>query len=92
MRTLASLALEEEAKKNSSEGSTMTELGKTLMVLGGILLLMGLLLTAGAKLPWVGRLPGDIAIQRENFSFYFPLMTCLLVSALLSLVFFLFRR
>jgi hypothetical protein len=70
----------------------MTELGKTLMVLGGILLLMGLLLTAGAKLPWVGRLPGDIAIQRENFSFYFPLMTCLLVSALLSLVFFLFRR
>jgi hypothetical protein len=62
------------------------------MVFGGILLLMGLLLTAGAKLPWVGRLPGDIAIQRENFSFYFPLMTCLLVSALLSLVFFLFRR
>lgn len=63
-----------------------------LMVLGGILLLVGLLFTAGAKLPWLGRLPGDIYIQRDNFSFYFPLATCLLVSVLLSLVLFLFRR
>ncbi|MEW6296516.1 MAG: DUF2905 domain-containing protein [Thermodesulfobacteriota bacterium] len=70
----------------------MTELGKMLMVLGGILLLVGLLFTAGAKLPWLGRLPGDIYIQRDNFSFYFPLATCLLVSVLLSLVLFLFRR
>jgi uncharacterized protein HemY len=62
------------------------------MVLGGILLLVGLLFTAGAKLPWLGRLPGDIYIQRDNFSFYFPLATCLLVSVLLSLVLFLFRR
>jgi membrane protein implicated in regulation of membrane protease activity len=92
MRTLASLDLEEEDKKNSSERPAMTELGKTLMVFGGVLLLIGLLLTAGARLPWLGRLPGDIAIQRENFSFYFPLTTCLLVSALLSLLFFLFRR
>lgn len=70
----------------------MTELGKMLMVLGGVLLLVGLLFTAGAKLPWLGRLPGDIYIQRDNFSFYFPLATCLLVSALLSLALFLFRR
>jgi hypothetical protein len=70
----------------------VAELGKVLIVLGGVLLLIGLLLTAGAKLPWVGRLPGDIYVQRDNFSFYFPLATCLLVSALLSLLFFLFRR
>jgi hypothetical protein len=70
----------------------VAELGKMLIVLGGVLLLVGLLLTAGAKLPWIGRLPGDIYVQRDNFSFYFPLATCLLVSALLSLLFFLFRR
>lgn len=74
----------------------MTELGKLLMVLGGVLLLIGLLVTLGAKLPWVGRLPGDIYIRRDNFSFYFPLATSLLISlllsALLSLWFFLFRR
>jgi membrane protein implicated in regulation of membrane protease activity len=92
MRTLAWLDRGEEARKSFSERPAMTELGKTLMVLGGVLLLIGLLLTAGTKLPWLGRLPGDIAIQRENFSFYFPLTTCLLVSALLSLLFFLFRR
>ena len=70
----------------------MVEMGKMLIVLGGVLLLIGLLLTAGAKLPGIGRLPGDIYVQRDNFSFYFPLATCLLVSALLSLLFFLFRR
>lgn len=70
----------------------MTELGKMLMVVGGVLLVIGLLVTLGAKLPWLGRLPGDIYVQRDNFSFYFPLATCLLLSALLSLILFLFRR
>ncbi|MCS6925471.1 MAG: DUF2905 domain-containing protein [Candidatus Binatia bacterium] len=70
----------------------MTELGKLLMIIGGVLLLVGVLLTTGAKLPWLGRLPGDIYVQRDNFSFYFPLATCVLLSALLSLLFFLFRR
>ncbi len=70
----------------------MTELGKMLMVVGGVLLMIGLLVTLGAKLPWLGRLPGDIYVQRDNISFYFPLATCLLLSALLSLILFLFRR
>jgi len=70
----------------------VTELGKMLMVVGGVLLVIGLLVTLGAKLPWLGRLPGDIYVQRDNFSFYFPLATCLLLSALLSLILFLFRR
>lgn len=62
------------------------------MIVGAVLLLVGVLLTTGAKLPWLGRLPGDIYVQRDNFSFYFPLATCVLLSALLSLLFFLFRR
>jgi len=75
-----------------SERGAVAELGKTLIVLGGVIALVGVLFTLGGKIPWLGRLPGDILIQRDNFSFYFPLVTCLLVSALLSLLFFLFRR
>jgi uncharacterized protein HemY len=70
----------------------MTEMGKMLILLGGVLLGLGVLLTLGGKLPWLGRLPGDIVIQRDNFSFYFPLTTSILVSVLVSLVLFLLRR
>jgi len=70
----------------------MAELGKTLMVIGGVILLVGVFFTLGGKIPWLGRLPGDILIQRDNFSFSFPLATCLLISALLSLLLFLLRR
>ncbi len=70
----------------------MAELGKTLILFGGLMLLVGVLLTLSGKVPWLGHLPGDIFIQRGPFSFYFPLATCLLVSALLSLLFFLLRR
>ncbi|RMF46709.1 MAG: DUF2905 domain-containing protein [Deltaproteobacteria bacterium] len=66
--------------------------GKLLMIAGGLLVAAGLLLLLADKIPGLGRLPGDIRIERENFSFYFPLGTCLLLSALLSLVFWLFRR
>ena len=70
----------------------MTELGKILMVCGGLVLLVGALLTLSGKIPWLGRLPGDIVIQRDNFSFYFPLATCLLLSVVLSLILALLRR
>jgi len=73
----------------------MVELGKPLMLVGGVILCIGVLLTLGGNLSWlswIGRLPGDIAVQRDHFSFYFPLTTCLLFSALLSLLFFLLRR
>jgi hypothetical protein len=70
----------------------MTELGKMLMVCGGMMLVVGMLLTLSGKIPWLGRLPGDMIIQRDNFSFYFPLTTCLLLSLVLSLVVALLRR
>ncbi|HKL21795.1 MAG TPA: DUF2905 domain-containing protein [Tichowtungia sp.] len=67
-------------------------MGKSLIILGVCLVGAGLFLSYGGKLPWLGRLPGDIRIEREGFSFYFPLGTCLLVSALISFLFWLFRR
>jgi Protein of unknown function (DUF2905) len=70
----------------------MTELGKILMVCGGLMLLVGVLFTLSGKIPWLGRLPGDIVIQRDNFSFYFPLATCLLLSVVLSIIVALLRR
>jgi hypothetical protein len=68
------------------------DLGKTLIVAGLLLVAVGLFLSFGGKLNFIGKLPGDIRIERDNFSFFFPLGTCLLVSLLLSLVFWLFRR
>jgi hypothetical protein len=59
--------------------------GLIMLVIGGLLLLSG-------KLPWLGRLPGDIVIQRRNFTFYFPLATSILISILLSLIIWFFSR
>ncbi|NLM23788.1 MAG: DUF2905 domain-containing protein [Firmicutes bacterium] len=66
-------------------------MGRVLLTIGGIIVLAGLLLLALGRLG-LGRLPGDIFIQRENFVFYFPLATCILISAILTLVFYLYRR
>ena len=65
--------------------------GRVLVIFGLVAVVAGLLLIFGPKIPWLGRLPGDIVIKRENFSFYFPLTTCLLVSLLLTLLFKIFR-
>lgn len=70
----------------------MHGMGKSLIVLGLILAAVGVLLTYGGKIPLLGKLPGDIRIERENFSFFFPLGTCLLVSIVISFLFWLFRR
>jgi hypothetical protein len=67
-------------------------LGKMLILLGVFIILMGLLLVLGEKIPWVGRLPGDILIRREKFTFYFPIVTCVLISIILTLLFTLFRK
>ena len=61
-------------------------LGRALIFFGVILTTFGLVLLLSPKVPWLGRLPGDIFIQRERFSFYFPLASSLLASLLLSLV------
>jgi hypothetical protein len=70
----------------------MTNPGKLLIFLGLTLAAAGLLLTFAGKIPLIGKLPGDLRIERENFTFYFPLGTCLLLSFLLSLLYWLFRR
>jgi hypothetical protein len=67
-------------------------LGKLLILLGVFIVLMGLLLMVGDKIPWVGKLPGDIVIKKEKFTFYFPLATCILISLLITLFFALFRK
>jgi len=70
----------------------MPGLGRTLIIFGLLIAALGLLLTLAGKLPWLGRLPGDITIRRENFTFYFPLATSIILSLLLTLLFWLFRR
>lgn len=70
----------------------MSPTGKYLIIAGAILILGGLLLDHGGNLRWVGRLPGDIRIERNNFSFFFPFGTCLLLSALFSLILWLWRK
>jgi len=53
---------------------------------------LGVIFSLVGKIPWLGHLPGDITIERERFTFYFPLATCLIISVILSLVLYLFRR
>jgi len=67
-------------------------LGKMLILLGVSIILVGVFLLVGEKIPWVGRLPGDIIIKRERFTFYFPLATSILISIILTLLFTLFRK
>ena len=70
----------------------MRDVGIVLIVLGLAAALIGVLLWGGLFPRWLGRLPGDIRIQRGNFSFYFPVVTCIILSVLLTLIFSLFRR
>jgi len=68
-------------------------IGRTLIVAGAVLIAIGLLFLAGDKLPIrFGRLPGDITLRGRNSVFYVPLTTCILLSAILSLVLWLFHR
>jgi hypothetical protein len=64
----------------------MQDLGRMLLVMGGVIVFLGLLLTFGGKLPLFGRLPGDISIQRENLSCTFPMATCILLSVILTVL------
>jgi hypothetical protein len=71
----------------------MTDLGKLLLILGGVIVLIGavLLLAGKLNLP-MGRLPGDIVYRGKNTVFYFPIVTCILISVVLSLILWLFGR
>jgi hypothetical protein len=68
------------------------EIGKLLVVFGIVLVLLGAALWSGFGAGWLGRLPGDFRIERGNTGFYFPIVTCIIVSIVLSLVFSFFRR
>lgn len=67
-------------------------LGRVLMIAGGVLVSVGLLLTLTGKVPFLGRLPGDLVYRKGNVTFYFPIATCIVLSLLLTLLFSLFRR
>ncbi|HXJ05295.1 MAG TPA: DUF2905 domain-containing protein [Candidatus Acidoferrum sp.] len=71
----------------------LRELGRTFLFFGGLLIFLGAILYFSGQLPFrLGRLPGDIVHRGEHTTFYFPIVTCLLLSAALSLLFWLFSR
>ncbi len=67
-------------------------LGKALIVVGVVIVIVGIVVTFGSRIPYLGRLPGDILIKRENFVFYFPLATSVIVSIILSVIFYFLTR
>ncbi|TET08578.1 MAG: DUF2905 domain-containing protein [Candidatus Atribacteria bacterium] len=67
-------------------------LGKTLLFFGAILIILGGIFLLVGQLPFSGRLPGDILIQRKNFVFYFPLGLCILISIILTIIFRIFKH
>ncbi|MDI6852196.1 MAG: DUF2905 domain-containing protein [Deltaproteobacteria bacterium] len=70
----------------------MAEIGRFLIFVGVILAVIGLILWVSPRVPWLGKLPGDFVWQRGNWKFYFPLGTSILISIILSLLLYLFRR
>jgi len=66
----------------------MGDIGKSIITIGIVLIIVGVIVTVAGKIPGVGKLPGDIFIKKENFSFYFPLTTCILLSVILSAIMF----
>ena len=64
----------------------MPEIGKLLIIVGGFIFVVGLFLTLGPRIPYLGKLPGDISIDRGNVHFSFPIVTCLLLSLLLTVL------
>lgn len=70
----------------------MSGLARSLILAGILLVAAGVVIGCGPRIPWLGKLPGDIVIKRESFNFYFPLTTCILISLLLTLIGWLFRR
>lgn len=64
----------------------LPDLGRVLLVLGGVIFVLGLLLTFGGSLPFLGRLPGDISFERDNVKVYIPIASMILVSVLLTVV------
>lgn len=69
----------------------MAPMGKMLIIMGIVMVVAGLFIAYGPRIPWLGKLPGDIRIEGKNGSFYFPVVTCIIISIILSLIMNLFR-
>lgn len=67
-------------------------MGKFFIIIGIVLIIVGLLMNFGSKIPYLGKLPGDISIEKENFKFYFPITTSIIISIILTLVLYLISR
>lgn len=70
----------------------MNDFGKILVIIGVAIVIIGALIWSGFGKGWFGRLPGDIHYSRDNFSFHFPIVTCLILSVILSLIVWLFKK
>src|SRR5579864_1526623 len=94
-RTAGGAALKTRFKETSAM-SNLTDLGRVLLIIVGAIVLLGLVLLAAGRIPFLGHLPGDISIRRGSTSFVFPIVTCLVLSAALTIivnvVLFLFRK
>ncbi len=67
-------------------------MGKFLILVGAILVVIGILLVYSGKIPYLGKLPGDIAVEKKNFKFYFPITTSIIISIILTLIFYLVTK
>ncbi len=70
----------------------MPSMGKILIIAGIILIILGLVYMCGPMIPWLGKLPGDISVKKDNFTFYFPLATSIIISIILTIIFSIFRK
>jgi len=64
----------------------MESLGKILLIVGGIIIILGLILVFSNHIPFIGKLPGDIFVKKDGFSFYFPIVTLLILSILITVI------
>jgi uncharacterized protein HemY len=70
----------------------MEGIGKSLIIIGLILIAIGVAIAFGPRIPFIGKLPGDIYIKKDSFTFYFPLATSVLISVIITLIIYLFRK
>ena len=70
----------------------MEGMGKSIIVIGLLLIVIGVAIAFGPRIPFIGKLPGDIYIKKDNFTFYFPLGTSVLISVIITFVMYLFRK
>jgi hypothetical protein len=81
-----------KAKKSRWFMAEFQSIGKLLLIAGGLIALIGLILMFSDKIPFLGKLPGDIVIKKKNFTVYIPIATSILLSIIISLILYLFRK